>query len=253
MWTGRVARLAKSPRVSQVTTVQQATSQCTVRHKVWWKPSSSTRNDSDEKFRTRDDEPLVRLSGSRHVISRVNQFFCCARSHHWRGHCSLCDARAEPQKSPHQVEKPGHQGTTAPSFRRTIPDELCPIGAKTKIAASVEHGDARHWRRYTRQPRSFIRVRQAMQHERPVCVRRCNTRDVVCESQQNPSDCWQSGCSQSIRRHQWSALSVPLLWAASARDRDHLVVQWLLEVSSRTPALAVAGIDMSGFVAAATG
>ena len=46
---------------------------------------------------------------------------------------------------------------------------------------------------------------------------------------------------------------VPLLWAASAGDRDHPMVQWLLEVSSRTPVLAVAGIDMSGSAVAATG
>ena len=159
MWTGRVARLARSPRVPQVTTMQQAKSQCTVQHKVWWKPSNSTRNDSDENFQTRHDEPLVRPSGGRHVIPKVNQFFCCARSPHWGGHCSLCDARAEPQKPPHQVEKPRHHGDDRPVVqednpRATLVDyrsglrtsrfhvrhgELCPTGAKTKIAASVGH------------------------------------------------------------------------------------------------------------------
>ena len=58
---------------------------------------------------------------------------------------------------------------------------------------------------------------------------------------------------RAIRCHQWSALNVPLLWAASTGDRDHPVLQWLLEVLATIPTVTVVGIDMSGPTAAVTG
>ena len=43
------------------------------------------------------------------------------------------------------------------------------------------------------------------------------------------------GIPREIRRHQWSALKVPLLWAAAEDDRLCPMIQWLREVSQSLP------------------
>ena len=58
---------------------------------------------------------------------------------------------------------------------------------------------------------------------------------------------------RAIRRHQWSALNVPVMWAAAAGDRSHPVLQWLLEVAATLPEVTVAGTVMTGQVAVAVG
>ena len=57
--------------------------------------------------------------------------------------------------------------------------------------------------------------------------------------------CDMADTPRAIRRHQWSALNVPLMWAAAAGDRSHPVFQWLLEVVATIPEVTVAGIDMT--------
>ena len=58
---------------------------------------------------------------------------------------------------------------------------------------------------------------------------------------------------QEIRRHQWSALNVPLLWAAAEGNNENPVVQWVVEESERISTVTVAGLQMSGRDAAISG
>ena len=44
---------------------------------------------------------------------------------------------------------------------------------------------------------------------------------------------------REIRRHQWSALNVLLLWSAAEGDFDNPVVRWLVEESERVPTVIV--------------
>ena len=58
---------------------------------------------------------------------------------------------------------------------------------------------------------------------------------------------------QEIRRHQWSALNVPLLWAAAEGNNENPVVQWVVQESERISTVSVAGTQMSGRDAAISG
>ena len=58
---------------------------------------------------------------------------------------------------------------------------------------------------------------------------------------------------REIRRHQWSALNVPLLWAAAEGDANNPMVRWLVGAAERVPRVVVAGVDMSGADAAVIG
>ena len=51
----------------------------------------------------------------------------------------------------------------------------------------------------------------------------------------------------------WSALNVPLLWAAAADDRLCPMILWLREVSQSLPMVSVAGVQMAGPDAVMTG
>ena len=65
---------------------------------------------------------------------------------------------------------------------------------------------------------------------------------------------WQGGeIPRAIRRHQWSALNVPLIWSASVGDRNNPVLLWLMEASSAISNVAVTGVEMTGPEAVATG
>ena len=100
----------------------------------------------------------------------------------------------------------------------------------------------------------FMRVRRAMQQER--CVERHHTVHVAAESirllasRVGPHD--SEDIPREIRRHQWSALNVLLLWSAAEGDFDNPMVRWLVEESERLPTVIVAGVQMSGFFAAVT-
>ena len=65
--------------------------------------------------------------------------------------------------------------------------------------------------------------------------------------------CDTADIPRAIRRHQWSAMNVSLMWAAAAGDRSHPVLQWWLEVSATIPEMTVVGIDMTGQVAVTIG
>ena len=47
-------------------------------------------------------------------------------------------------------------------------------------------------------------------------------------------------------RHQWSALSVPLLWAAAEDDRECPVLTWSRDRSQSLQNVSVAGVQMAG-------
>ena len=61
------------------------------------------------------------------------------------------------------------------------------------------------------------------------------------------------GIPREIRRHQWSALNVPLLWAAAEDDRLCPLIQWLREKAQSLPGVSVAGVQMAGPDAVMTG
>ena len=51
---------------------------------------------------------------------------------------------------------------------------------------------------------------------------------------------------RTIRRQQWSAFNVPLVWAAASGDQECLLLQWLCQAASKGPPVQVAGIDVRG-------
>ena len=90
----------------------------------------------------------------------------------------------------------------------------------------------------------FRRVRAAMQEERQHATHR---------QAQVAIGPWQEGeIPRAIRRHQWSALFVPLIWSASG-DRHNPVLLWLMEALSVISNVAVTGVEMTGPEAVATG
>ena len=101
----------------------------------------------------------------------------------------------------------------------------------------------------------FRRVRRAMQQGQ--CAERHHAVHLAAESIRllatrvgpHPSE----DIPQEIRRHQWSAMNVPLLWAAAEGNNENLVVQWVVEESERISTVTVAGIQMSGRDAAISG
>ena len=92
----------------------------------------------------------------------------------------------------------------------------------------------------------FRRVRQAMRGERGVgerqveaaveSIRRLASRVVFIKGEDIP---------RAIRCH-WSALNVPLLWAAAEDDRRCPMMVWLMEVTQTAPNVVVAGVPMAG-------
>jgi hypothetical protein len=59
---------------------------------------------------------------------------------------------------------------------------------------------------------------------------------------------------RAVRRQRWSALNVPLMWAAASADLDVPVLRWLCELAGRIPnGVAVAGEIMPGDQAARAG
>ena len=101
----------------------------------------------------------------------------------------------------------------------------------------------------------FRRVRAAMQEERQHATHR--QAQVAAESIRLLAERigpWQEGeIPRAIRRHQWSALFVPLIWSASCGDRNNPVLLWLMEASSVISNVAVTGVEMTGSEAVATG
>ena len=87
--------------------------------------------------------------------------------------------------------------------------------------------------------RRFMRVRQAVRRERGVGQRQV---EVAAESirrlasRVGPTS--GEGIPREIRRHQWSALNVPLLWAAAEDDRLCPLIQWLREKAQSLPGLS---------------
>ena len=51
---------------------------------------------------------------------------------------------------------------------------------------------------------------------------------------------------REIRRHQWSALNGPLLWATAEDTRYTPVLVWLSELAQGIPNVNVAGVEMGG-------
>ena len=49
-----------------------------------------------------------------------------------------------------------------------------------------------------------------------------------------------------VLRQQWSALNVPLMWAAAAGDSENPVLSWLADECSRGGPVCVAGVDTVG-------
>ena len=100
----------------------------------------------------------------------------------------------------------------------------------------------------------FRKVRRAMQQEQ--CVERRHTVRVAAESIRLLAPRVGRNPSQDPRqiRHQWSALNVPLMWSAAEGDINNPVVRWIVKrVHKRVPTVIVAGVQMSGHDAAATG
>ena len=54
------------------------------------------------------------------------------------------------------------------------------------------------------------------------------------------------GVPRLILRQQWSALNVPLMWAAAAGDSENPVLLWLADECSRGGPVLVAGVDTAG-------
>ena len=63
----------------------------------------------------------------------------------------------------------------------------------------------------------------------------------------------QDEIPRSLRRQQWSALNVPLMWAAAEGDRDCGVLRWLRSRADTLPPLSVGGEDVSAHDAAVAG
>ena len=98
--------------------------------------------------------------------------------------------------------------------------------------------------------RRFRHVRQAMQ---------CERRDVRSAAEsirllaERVGPVHTEDIPMEIRRHQWSALNVLLLWAAAEGSDEHPFVGWLVDVSERVTSVRVAGVTMRGRDAAVTG
>ena len=103
----------------------------------------------------------------------------------------------------------------------------------------------------------LARVRHAVQQERVVSHVRRDVRGAaqvvrsladrvgrVCEGQDIP---------RAIRRQQWSAFNVPIVWAPSAGDQECAVLQWLMNAGQHIESMSVAGTTMSGHDAALVG
>ena len=71
--------------------------------------------------------------------------------------------------------------------------------------------------------------------------------------QEEASFGWQDEIPSSLRRQQWSALNVPLMWAASEGDRDCGVFRWWRSRADTLPPLSVGGEDVSAHDAAVAG
>ena len=122
-----------------------------------------------------------------------------------------------------------HEGDPAQSFHC----RQCPVGAQTEVASVVEPRAAEEEANVLdSHDQRFVRVRQSMQHERR-CVRVAADSIRMLAERVGPVNTEE--IPRAIRHHQWSGLNVPLLWAASIGDRDHPVLQWLLEVSATIP------------------
>ena len=95
----------------------------------------------------------------------------------------------------------------------------------------------------TAHDRRFRRVRQAMQ---------CERRDVRSEAEsirllaERVGPVHTEDIPMEIRRHQWSALNLPLLWAAVEGSDEHPFVGWLVDVSERVTSVHGAGVTMRG-------
>ena len=102
--------------------------------------------------------------------------------------------------------------------------------------------------------RRFRRVRQAMRMDRGVGQRQVEAAaQSIRRLASRVGPVIGEGIQREIRRHQWSALNVPLLWAAAEDDRLCPMIQWLLEVSQSLPMVPVAGVQMAGPDAVMTG
>ena len=86
------------------------------------------------------------------------------------------------------------------------------------------------------------KVRHALQRERRGVQLAANSIRLLAE---RVGPCDMADIPWAIRSHQWSALNVPLMWAAAAGDRSHPVLQWLLEVAATIPEVTGAGIDLT--------
>ena len=93
----------------------------------------------------------------------------------------------------------------------------------------------------------YRRVRQAMQRERRVQERQV---EVAVESTRRLArrvgTIDGTEIPREIRRHQWSVLNDPLLWAAAEDTRHSPVLVWLSEVAQVIPNVNVAGVEMGG-------
>ena len=74
----------------------------------------------------------------------------------------------------------------------------------------------------------------------------------VCE-RVGPLHRMEDGIPRSIRRQQWSALNVPLMWSAAEGNRGCAVLEWLIAKAQQTPSLHVAGEEVPGRQAALMG
>ena len=100
----------------------------------------------------------------------------------------------------------------------------------------------------------FRRVRHAVQRERGIqrrqveaaaeSIRRLAHRVGPLNGDEIPRE---------IRRHQWSALDVPLLWAAAEDDDQCPVMLWLAELCHAIPSVTVAGVELGSVDALAVG
>ena len=98
------------------------------------------------------------------------------------------------------------------------------------------------------------RVRDAMIEER----RQRQVRDAevfitrVCE-RVGPVLRTEDGIPRTIRRQQWSALNVPLMWSAAEGNRGCAVLEWLISNAQQVSSFNAAGEEVSGREAALIG
>ena len=102
------------------------------------------------------------------------------------------------------------------------------------------------------------RVRHVVQEERRANIQQGQVlvaeefiRSVI--SRVGPMRRSQDQIPRSFRRQQWSALNVPLMWAAAEGDRDCGVLRWLRSRADTLPPLSVGGEDVSAHDAAVVG